>query len=320
MDLQLLSTIISVLAAVVTVGISAASYLRLRGFTGGPSFPSWREWAFYAVPDWSNLHTLGQSRLLALTALVPFVGYLVLFNEQVVDLLLLSPSVIAGWFGLEPGTTSELTSKSFTLSRLQLTYFGLVFLGVASFLFTVSCPADVKAHPSVSTFIEHEAPLITNARTSLLVIEVSRKYLRHEPRANGKARLSDTLSYSDDLRLLFWTVVAEMARKTGVAVPTDKTQETGELGVITGTDEVNCDRVAELVVQRQRVFRVFWEAFDRVARTYTTDLLTLRYRGLVASRPYLRVIVSVCYLLGFAVLAYPTVQTFVLILLRVIGF
>src|SRR3954452_15966758 len=97
-----------------------------------------RKW-LNAVPNWSTLRTLGQSRLLALTALVPFLGSLILFNQQLVDFLLLSPSLVGKWTGVTD-QNAVTVSRAFTLGRLQLTYFGLCFLGISS----LRCPAEIK--------------------------------------------------------------------------------------------------------------------------------------------------------------------------------
>ena len=83
---------------------------------------------FSAVPTWSSLNRLGRSKLVSLTVLVPFLGSLILFNQQLVDWVSLVPE-LAG----SPGA-----SRAVTLSRLAYAYFGLSFLGIASFLFLCS--------------------------------------------------------------------------------------------------------------------------------------------------------------------------------------
>ena len=47
-----------------------------------------------AKVPWSSIRRVGQSRLLALTIVVPFLGSLLLFNQYVVDLFTLSPDVV----------------------------------------------------------------------------------------------------------------------------------------------------------------------------------------------------------------------------------
>ncbi len=50
-----------------------------------------------AMLPWSSIRRIGQSRLLSLTIVVPFLGSLLLFNQHVVELLTLSPDLsVAG--------------------------------------------------------------------------------------------------------------------------------------------------------------------------------------------------------------------------------
>jgi hypothetical protein len=63
------------------------------------------------APTWSTLRTIGQSRVLSLTILVPFVGYLILFNEHVLSLLTLWPELFGGADAI--------------VGRLYFIYFGL---------------------------------------------------------------------------------------------------------------------------------------------------------------------------------------------------
>ena len=91
---------------------------------------------------WSAIRRIGQSRLLSLTIIVPFLGSVILFNQVVVDLLILSPELVRRWFHLDGQTEQAIhaIAHNLTLSRLYYVYFGLSFLGFGSSLFALFCP------------------------------------------------------------------------------------------------------------------------------------------------------------------------------------
>jgi hypothetical protein len=110
-----------------------------------------RKWLVHALallPTWSSLRLLGQSRLLAFTAIVPLLGSLLLFNEHVIDILLLSPSLVGRWLDVPDPTEA---SRTLTFHRLYFVYFGLSFLGIGSFGFALLCPNEIKRLPRVRT-------------------------------------------------------------------------------------------------------------------------------------------------------------------------
>lgn len=96
----------------------------------------------HSLPTWEALRTLGQSRILALTALVPFIGYMIIFNSNIIHLIQISPDIIN--FNKSSNAISAQDTHSFTIVRLYITYFGLTLLGLASGLFKLFCPTDVK--------------------------------------------------------------------------------------------------------------------------------------------------------------------------------
>lgn len=261
-----------------------------------------------AFPTWSALRSLGQSRLLAFTALVPFLGSLILFNQQLVDLLLVSPSLVGSWTGA-PDQNSEAASRAFTLSRLQLTYFGLCFLGIASFIFAIRCPAEIKRSPTISEYIETEKPLITSPRTGLLVYDVAKDFLENQGdvEASGPRFLRD-MAYTVDQMSLFDSVFREISENMEWAenphleesppIDGEKPREPGEeeepvesveveMGLITMSGEYHSERVARVIYSRRRAEKAFWSTFEHAARTYLTDLLALRYLALDHSSRWL---------------------------------
>jgi hypothetical protein len=96
------------------------------------------------VPLWHALRPVGNSWLVRATVLIPFFGYLIIFNAS-----------IAQYFRL----ISEIegsTSADFGLSvspRLFQVYFGLCLLAGASMIYGYACPSIVKQFDSVIGFV-----------------------------------------------------------------------------------------------------------------------------------------------------------------------
>lgn len=282
------------------------------------------------VPTWSTLRTLGQSKLLLMTALIPFLGTLILFNQQFVDFLLLSPSIVGHWIGVT-GSSAEEASRNMTLGRLQLTYFGLVFLGLGSFLFALSCPNELKRNDGISEFIEKERPLITRSRIGLLVTDVVADYLKnHGEEARGPELLRD-LAYPMDLEGLFDSVLTDVTENidsntdspiaqndSRLTSDSDDKADHDPLGIYTMLGTVDVDAVARILYNSIRAYRGFWSSFHSHAEKYLTDFLTLRYLALDHSKPALRIVVATSYAIGFTVLFLPTAHTFYLIVHRLV--
>jgi hypothetical protein len=78
---------------------------------------------------WASLRSVGNSPLVRASALVPVLGYLVLFNEH-----------IAG---------QQTILGEFQLSwRLMLLYLGLSLVGIGSMIYVVRCPETIKRYSS----------------------------------------------------------------------------------------------------------------------------------------------------------------------------
>lgn len=82
---------------------------------------------------WSTLKGVFSSPISKSAIVVPFVGYLILFNDSVAQALSFKEITNAA-------STMWLSSKT----RLQLVYFGLLFLAIATIWYRSRCPIPVK--------------------------------------------------------------------------------------------------------------------------------------------------------------------------------
>jgi hypothetical protein len=112
----------------------------------------WAKDRFSAFPEgalWHRLRALGNSTAAKLTILIPLVGYLVLLNDKVVNYLQLSERIVGQ------------ATMSGALDRLLVIYVGLVCVALASAIFALCCPLEVKKFASAEEYIAGEEPFMS---------------------------------------------------------------------------------------------------------------------------------------------------------------
>lgn len=261
------------------------------------------------VPDWVTLRNFGQSKVLALTMLVPFLGSLILFNDQLVTILKLTSSAVSG---------APVDTAAATLHRLKLTYLGLVALGSGSFLFTVFCPSSVKRAASVGEYIASEEPLVTPARMRLLIDEVLQNYYDNISTDGSHFRIS----YPEWHSSFFTASVIEVIERMGLEGDReegDPEQGFGPHGLWNYRGGIRIDRAAEILHHPPGALRSFPQHFAKVAFDSKIDFLALHYNDENMSRPALRIAIATLYVVGFFLLSIPTIATFIAIIGSIFG-
>ena len=90
---------------------------------------------------WNNLRIIGSSAIGKAAIFMPILGYLLLFNQGVVDFLKLHPKFC----------------EDCTIPwRLNFFYFGSFFVAIGSVLFGLLCPTVVERHAGAHDFYEAE--------------------------------------------------------------------------------------------------------------------------------------------------------------------
>jgi len=118
------------------------------------------------IPRWNGLSLIGKSKIIKLTMLAPFIGYLILFNNELANYFVLSAELI--------GASSEVNIiDKENISRLYYLYYGLITLGVSSILFSIFCPAVIKDHENEFNYINSEVQIFTTNRVNLAYLEIS---------------------------------------------------------------------------------------------------------------------------------------------------
>lgn len=83
---------------------------------------------------WAQLRQFGNSSVVRLTIVVPFVGYLVLLSQQLTDVLRMNEMISPVPSGYP--------------WRLVLTYLGLTFLAIGTIIYSLRCPRIVRLYGS----------------------------------------------------------------------------------------------------------------------------------------------------------------------------
>jgi hypothetical protein len=108
----------------------------------------------FGLSTWMELRALGNSRAVQASVLFPVVGYLILFNDQVSTFLSISrlenaqPTLgVLGWAWSH---------------KLHFIYFGLMSLGLGSFIYSFRCPFIIKKHGDFADYVRIDGPSISD--------------------------------------------------------------------------------------------------------------------------------------------------------------
>lgn len=198
---------------------------------------------------WTNLREVGNLWAVKLTVLIPVIGYLVLFNSNIVEYLRLSSEVTSAPFQLD---TNEIGF------RLLCIYFGLCAIAAASILYTIFCPEEIKLHRNAPAYIDAE-----KENTGSAMLSVMESVLR-----------------DNDPSSLEWISMIDPLMR-----PMDSP----------------LDRKIDAL------------------RKNSTDLMDLYYDYMNESRPRIRITIASIFLLGFGLLAIPSVEVFYKCLLLLVA-
>ncbi|RYH02263.1 hypothetical protein EU805_10455 [Salipiger sp. IMCC34102] len=91
---------------------------------------------------WTTIRSICGSRVAQATTLLPILGFLVLYNQNLEPILQLQKG----------GSTGFESLDHFMNSRLDILYLGVITFGLCIILFNVTCPVIVKKHRSAQEF------------------------------------------------------------------------------------------------------------------------------------------------------------------------
>ncbi|SIT10375.1 hypothetical protein SAMN05421759_11617 [Roseivivax lentus] len=251
---------------------------------------------------WSTLKNFTRSRAAKLSALAPFVGYLVLYNSQIQEYLRLNFLVPETGYGVV-----WLRENS-----LHFLYFGLVFYGAAAAIFATGCPNKVRENENIIEYVSNMESVKTDNlvyRHLRSAIETFFKYNEGE-RANrffGDLHPSFPYAAAEPLHLL-------IDRLAGLAeLGSDTLAE-----LQTGTGHFMTDRIMELMVSERRAERAFHMPLYHVANDLSKEVFYVGYRIDDFRNFPIRALIYILFILGLACLLIPTLTTMLIVLFSVL--
>ncbi|WP_283711252.1 hypothetical protein [Pseudoalteromonas prydzensis] len=145
----------------------------------------------YSTPAWENIRTIGRSKIMTLTIFIPVIGYMIIFNEQLIHLFELSENLFSS-IKVTNSTDEDVVSED-SKTRLFYFYFGFTFLGLGSLLFQIFCPNLIKEHGSDREFIKEELSLMTIKRVNLILDFLNNKV---PEKSDELVQLQNDISFS----------------------------------------------------------------------------------------------------------------------------
>lgn len=134
---------------------------------------------------WSILRQVGASKFASAVSLVPLLGYLVIFNEQVLGLV---------EAGLSHTSSSSKEESSLGIGRIAALYVGLVIVGVASVVFRLLCPKEIFESRDFYEHLRLELDAISRARFKQIK-EDAIQLIEQSPSGRTKEKLSIYLDH-----------------------------------------------------------------------------------------------------------------------------
>jgi hypothetical protein len=114
-------------------------------------------------PLWRDLRAVGSSNIVKSTILIPFFGYMIMFNSH-----------LEGYFDLSNLFVWEADQAA--SYRLFFLYFGLSSMGLASLIFQICCPGPIKLNIDIVTYVDREYKVISKYRLRMLVGMITQAY------------------------------------------------------------------------------------------------------------------------------------------------
>lgn len=130
------------------------------------------------VPGWHILRNIGNLAAVRLTIFIPLVGYLVVFNNKVVEWLELTKEFV----GVPPAIGLTVSP------RLLLIYFGLCAVAVGSAIYSMLCPQEIKHYGTSAAYVGGDGPNIGDIAMRLSCRAQRRSPKNEKILLNGVAR------------------------------------------------------------------------------------------------------------------------------------
>jgi hypothetical protein len=136
---------------------------------------------------WVDLRSVSNSPAAKATIFVPLIGYLVIFNDNIVQYLELAKAL------------NGSPSHGGVSSRLLWIYFGLCFVSIGAVLYGIACPPEVKKYGNANAYVTGDRDSIASTVLAAIKkrLEISDFRQRYQGLEGNRIREGDLLGSED---------------------------------------------------------------------------------------------------------------------------
>lgn len=264
---------------------------------------------FGTAISWSALSSIGNSHIARLTIIMPFVGYLIVFNSTLSEYF---STILPASLGQDAdGFLTFLYSRN-----LYFLYFGLLLFGAGVAVFNIFAPSQIRRFPETGDYIATmdsiKTPnLIIGSFENIIGMYFSSLHGEERSPMFDARRIAFPSDVSGELhRFVERLFLATEFSDEGYEPASDR------LGsrFWTGSGYLMTDQVLDIAYSGRRVERIIHVALLNEAVEHPTDVFYLEHRALEYRRATVRIIVFLFYAIGAALLIFPSILTSIMIL------
>ncbi|WP_170760382.1 hypothetical protein [Ruegeria lacuscaerulensis] len=252
-----------------------------------------------------------------MTILIPFVGYLVVFNPSFINFFQQElPGGIPNtydWF-------SELHGQ-----RLVFLYFGLLFLGLGNLLFVILAPDALRKHSDVSGYITEMQGVASQTLIANKLTETVSRFLNaNEGEARSPFFYGQSLSFPSEASGYLHDLIGNLWRDISPSKLPDlelsyETPGTFFEGspytIYTGSGYLQTDNIMEIMTAGNAATFALLHLMHAEAEGRSKEVFFVEFYSLSFSKFLARAMVGLFFLLGFGALLVPTLTTSTLVMM-----
>lgn len=290
---------------------------------------------------WSALARIGNSYIVKMTIFAPFVGSLLIFNQNILELFDYSNIFLSN-------INQEINYNgisSYALGKLYFIYFGLFLIGAASIVYSIYCPEIISRFPFSDEYNKSRIGLNSPILCISSFESIAEAYARDSDSLPWHSASSkDSLSYSDELVGLAYSLLMRVYNQTELFIDADdaevvncesenqienekssyaeiKTEYEPNAfdGYIMPTGYIDVSAMARDISSSPRALWPIVIPLKESSFKFQSDVYHLQYMIDDLSMPYQRLFCSGAYALGFIALFIPSAETFVRVFVHFFG-
>lgn len=252
---------------------------------------------------WSSIAGIGNSAPARLTALVPLVGYLIIYNKIIADFFFLSINSITESVG--PASILDL----FRSLKLTFLYFGLLLFGMGAIIFALSAPSRIRRYKTPEEYVLG----MEAAQTEWLIVDsltrVGRSAWREDCFNDAENYGITSLSFTEDT-LYQLDAILEHAGRNAFLADSEADNSNRPDPFYNALGNVMTDRVLECILAKRRAEHALWHnAVGIIVETRARDVFYMAYTFDEWSKFSTRLVCSSMFFFGTIFLIVPTAIT-----------